>query len=296
MSSVTGVEGWRWSFAGTLGGEARLFSASSIDALITIQAAPSGAHNNYGCGFRGLYFDLGGGTSYGIHGYNANKVTIEGCQAAANTVPTVPQFLARSEVDTNHGDDASWWRLISNSTFHAGLHKAGNLASSPAENCNQHVWAFNQINAGAVIEPPIYIWGGTRCMSMGNDIEGTGTVAGISMEVTRQSTFIGDGGENVNPFIRVIGTSNNNGNLFAPVGITANQSGKKLVDDDNPKRNSYLTNYVDWQLYQNQVPVTALKTGTYTVNQYDELVRVTPPLAVSRPRSLAPRMLTGTCM
>ncbi len=274
MTSAGGLTSWRWPYSGTLEGETRIYSSSSIDALITIAAAPSGTHNNYGCQFSGLTFDLSTGTSFGVHGYNANKVTIQNCHAAGASSPSIAQFLGRSEIDTSHGDDASWWRFLQNSTYHAGLHKAGNFASSPAENCNQHVWAFNQINAGALIEPPIYMWGGTRCLSIGNNIEGTGSVAGISIEQTRQCAFIGDGGENVNPFINAIGTTNNNGNLFAPLGITASQSGKSLVTDGNPKRNRHLTDFVGWQVgYAESTPVTASKTGTYTVNQYDQLVR-----------------------
>jgi hypothetical protein len=131
-SSVLRRFGWYPSAA-----DVRIFTTSTVDALVTIAMPDVAANNSYGFEFEGITFDLGTTAIYGVRGLSANKVFFEKCNAFGSEAGTgqaaYPQYLACSEVMPPNGNDASWWRFDKNQTYKMGLHKAGNFTTLTAQ-------------------------------------------------------------------------------------------------------------------------------------------------------------------
>src|SRR3990167_1020888 len=217
--------------------EARIYTSSGpvIDALISVPVSAAG--NGYGFGFYGVTFDLGVNANFGFHGVNVSKAYFVGCTGRGSESAPNEQFLGRSEI-ASPGNDASSWRFDRNHARRMGLHKAGNFGNTTGTNCNQHVWAHNIVLLGPRAQAMIDIWEGNRCVSIANNLEdGIAGAYAIRAERTHLCMFLGDGGEGTPIFIRLTGTTLNHSNILMPLGVALNYAGKKLVDDDNPKRN-----------------------------------------------------------
>jgi hypothetical protein len=244
------------------GGGTVIYSSTGSPTQLVSFPNPGTATNGRGFEARNLVFEIKAGMTYGILANSVNEGYVEDCAFFSKEPTAIAVAVTQDGV---LGDDASWWRIMNNTCFGAGLFHTLTFQH------NQHVISGN------------FCWGGTQTFVLlrdnhrsairDNNFEGsptTGTPA-VFMELENcwACQTSGNAGESTTTGAIFCQLDASHGCLLMDIGTSSPDATDKLYDFINGSQDNLVLSSVytpQDTLYTSATSTVFADSGTAKLN------------------------------